>query len=294
MRKFLSTFCIFAYSTSIAFGLCANPRKGIEVARVSHPDLTENSGIDFSNRHPGIYWSLNDSGNPSEIFAGSIDGKAYGKFTIKDAHNIDWEDISVAKCLHREGKDCIYIGDIGDNFRLREEFRVYVVEEPAEYKTGGTLELVKTITFKVKARPNFEAFMVNESTRELYFISKNDKLNFPGDVATIFTLKEGADTTETLGVLDFRTLTIPLKKKDKVITAADFDTASGTLLLGTYDNAFELRLADLGSFKDKVRKIKVPEQVQGEAIAYYWRDGKPNIVTTSEGKNSPLYLIQCQ
>lgn len=276
-----------------AHSLCLNPKDGVQVATIDYPKLKENSGIDFSNTHKGIFWTMNDQKGP-DIFAIGVDGKNYGKFEIIGANKIDWEDIALAKCSHAPAKDCIYIADSGNNNRTRDDFKVYVVEEPRDYKTGVKLGLVETITFKVNGPFNFEAFVVNESKQEFYLISKNDDLNIPKGVTSVFSLQKDKDVASLVATLDFNSLSMTLKGKDKVVTAADFDTASQTLLLGTNNNAFEIKLSDLPDFKNKVRKIKVPKMEQTESIAYYWKDGKVSVVATSEGKNQPLYLIGCE
>ncbi|HXH75604.1 MAG TPA: hypothetical protein VNJ08_11595 [Bacteriovoracaceae bacterium] len=286
MTKIMFVLALISFQEANA--ICMDPQDGVEVAKVNL-GIRENSGIDFSNTHQGIYWALNDSGK-SNIYAGGIDGASYGKFEITGAPKTDWEDIALAKCFHLPGKDCIYIADTGNNFLKREDFTVYVVEEPSNYKIEGKLNVVQTITFKIKGTHDLEAFAVNETKQEFYFISKTKK------ASTVFSLAKGESLATVIATLDFDQLTMPIKSKDKIITAADFDNASQTLLIGTNDNAFEIKLSDLAQFKDKVRKIKIPKMDQTEAIAYYWKDGKVSVVATSEGegKTQPLYSISCQ
>lgn len=272
--------------------LCLNPQRGVKVANIDFPKLKENSGIDFSNKHEGIFWSLNDSSGLA-VFALGIDGTNYGKFELPGVKKVDWEDIALAKCFHNSEKDCLYIGDIGNNERLRQDFKIYVIEEPADFRAGGRLELVNTLSFKVDGSHNFEAFVVNERTKEFYFISKNDDLNLARGVSSVFALAQDQSQATLIATLDFNEMKIPLTLEDKIVTGADFDQESQTLLLGTNGNAFEVSLSDLGKFKKRARIISIPKMQQTEAIAYYWKDGKVNIVATSEGKMQPLYLMSC-
>jgi hypothetical protein len=46
---------------------------------------------------------------------------------VRDARNVDWEDIAIGPC---EAGSCIYIGDIGDNDRSRRDVAIYVIPEP--------------------------------------------------------------------------------------------------------------------------------------------------------------------
>ncbi len=277
----------------VGTSLCSEPREGIEVATVDYPKLKENSGIDFSNTHQGIFWTLNDAQAPA-VFAIGIDGKNYGRFNLNGVQKVDWEDISLAKCFHNPAKDCIYVADTGNNDRSRSDFKVHVVEEPANYRVDGNLEIAETLTFTVPGKYNFEAMAVNEKKQEIYFISKNDDLHLPKDTSSVFELKRGATAATLMATINFVDYKISLGGKDKIITAADYDVKSKTLLLGTNNNAFEVKLKDLNEFSARAVKIDVPKMQQTEAIAYYYKDGRVHIVATSEGKAQPLYLISCE
>ncbi len=96
--------------------------------------LEESSALVPSPTQRGVLWTLNDSGNPAELFATDTAGRALGRVRVRGASNIDWEALATGPCPHRRpprmSTRCLYIGDIGDNNRLRRHIVVYRVPEP--------------------------------------------------------------------------------------------------------------------------------------------------------------------
>lgn len=93
------------------------------VGRLAHPPLCESSGVVASRRYGGICWTHNDSGNAPVLYAIRQDGSLVGEFKV-DAPNVDWEDIAI------DQRGRLYVGDLGNNGRRRQEVQVYCLEEP--------------------------------------------------------------------------------------------------------------------------------------------------------------------
>jgi hypothetical protein len=97
------------------------------LGRLGSPEIDESSGLVASQRHPGVYWTHNDSGDTARIFAiradGSLAGPASG-LTVPGARNFDWEAIA----MDDQGR--LIIGDIGNNAGQRRDLAVYVLPEP--------------------------------------------------------------------------------------------------------------------------------------------------------------------
>jgi hypothetical protein len=94
----------------------------------------ENSGLVQSRQRPGVFWSLNDSGNAPRIFPVNRDATdvvpagsapAGQGVLIDNATNIDWEDLA----LDSQGN--LVIGDVGNNQNGRQDLTLYIVPEPA-------------------------------------------------------------------------------------------------------------------------------------------------------------------
>ena len=110
------------------------PRWSRPPVALADPTLTETSALVRSTAHPGVLWTLNDSDNPPELFATDTAGRALAKVHITGARNVDWEALASGPCPARLGTapstDCLYIGDIGDNDRIRPYVTIYRVPEP--------------------------------------------------------------------------------------------------------------------------------------------------------------------
>ncbi|MBV9110657.1 MAG: hypothetical protein JO306_14700 [Gemmatimonadetes bacterium] len=103
--------------------------------------LTETSGVAESRKHPGVYWTHNDSGRKPDVFAVAADGRLLGKVKVRRAENHDWEDIATGTCPEGSGS-CLYISDTGNNDRRRKHVTIWVVPEPepADKKTAPAKE----------------------------------------------------------------------------------------------------------------------------------------------------------
>ncbi len=97
--------------------------KPVLVGRLAQPGLTESSGLVASLKYPGVYWSMNDSGNPPMLYAVDSVGKGLCRIRLTGAKNIDWEDIAA-------DDEMLYIGDVGDNLCKRKVLTIYAVGEP--------------------------------------------------------------------------------------------------------------------------------------------------------------------
>lgn len=107
--------------------------------------LAETSALAASPTWPGILWTLNDSGNPSVLFATDTAGKARGEVAVPTARDRDWEALAFGPCPARSttpGRPCLYIGDIGDNERVYPSIVIYRIAEPdpAKDSVAGILD----------------------------------------------------------------------------------------------------------------------------------------------------------
>lgn len=99
------------------------PRGQFKVGRLDHKLIPESSGLINSRKHPGVFWTHNDSGNGPTLFAVTREGKGVGQFTL-GVRNNDWEAITADDEGH------LYVGDTGNNDRRRDRVIVYRVDEP--------------------------------------------------------------------------------------------------------------------------------------------------------------------
>ncbi len=82
-------------------------------------ELKETSGLIF---YDNLFWTFNDSGGKNKIFGINISGKIVKEITLKNAKNIDWEDIA-------QDKKYIYVGDFGNNRGIRNNQKIYRIKK---------------------------------------------------------------------------------------------------------------------------------------------------------------------
>ncbi len=93
MKQLLSTLLIFLIvSITIAeepasFGTPPWQPAG----KYTHADIRESSGIVASRQFEGVYWTLNDSGNPAVLYATKRNGELIREIKINGIRNFDWE-----------------------------------------------------------------------------------------------------------------------------------------------------------------------------------------------------------
>jgi hypothetical protein len=99
--------------------------------------IDESSGMVRPRRHPGVFWTHNDSGGTPELFAVDRAGRLLGRVRLPGVRNRDWEDLAYGPCgdpgtdLDRplpERHRCLWIGEFGDNRQVYDT--AYLIRVP--------------------------------------------------------------------------------------------------------------------------------------------------------------------
>ena len=138
--------------------------------------LIEASGLVESIANPKHFWTLNDSGNPAEVFL--IDQKANTKLVCKlaDIENRDFEDIAMG-AGPEAGKSYVYVADIGDNLEKFETKFIYRFEEPILSDDQSELLITQFDTIQIRLPDKIrdtETILIDPNTSDLYLISKRE------------------------------------------------------------------------------------------------------------------------
>jgi hypothetical protein len=89
--------------------------------------VPECSALWASNRHPGVFWTLSDSGNKTEVVPVFADGglaNGKGGVLLKGSKNVDWE------ALAGDADGNLIIADVGNNLSTRKELSLLLFKEP--------------------------------------------------------------------------------------------------------------------------------------------------------------------
>ena len=111
------------------------------IGKYIHPDIQESSGIVTSQQFEGVYWTLNDSGNPATLYATKIDGELIQEIAVRGSENFDWEALGI------DSENQLWIGEIGNNSRLRQDLKVVVVAEPDPF-TDTEAEVIASYPYR--------------------------------------------------------------------------------------------------------------------------------------------------
>jgi hypothetical protein len=269
----------------------------VHLADLEYQPINESSGIAASRRNPNLFWTHNDSGDGPFIYAFDRRGKHRGVWRVLGAKAVDWEDMAIGPGLKR-GKPYLYLGDIGNNLKAREEMIVYRVVEPLISSTDSassqqnprTTQQVDVIRFRYPdGKHNSETLLVHPSTGDLYIVTK-----VSGEAAGVYKAKaplskSSVTTLEPVGEIRFPNALVG------VITGGDISPDGRRIILCDYLEAFELVLSDKPGiafdtiWKQPLIPVNIGARQQGEAVCYS-ADGMA-VFATSEQLPCPLIEV---
>lgn len=132
--------------------------------------LDESSGLALSLLDPQILWSHNDSGGLPALYRVGLQGEDLGRVDVPLAMNFDWEDIAA---FRYHGAPALLIGDVGDNYSIRDEVSVYAVADPGR---SNRTQLLWKLAFQYEDGPrDCEALAVDPVSGDILLISKREQ-----------------------------------------------------------------------------------------------------------------------
>jgi hypothetical protein len=256
--------------------------------------LPELSGLAASQRHPGLIYTHNDSGDSARFFAMDETAAITAEIHLTGATAVDWEDISVGAC---PGGPCVYIGDTGDNKLVRDGYVIYRVIEPAVLPTDGSIISVdyQQFPFVYPDGPhNAETLLVHPVTGQVFIITKDKDIS-----ATVFEMPLPLVPDQQVTLVPTATLLISPVDGDGIATDGAFHPCGDRLLVRTTEFLFELRRAPGDSlvslFTSTPVKVPVADEPQGEGVTFAL-DGL-HYFTSSEtkpgGPSPSLSVVGC-
>ncbi len=141
------------------------------LCRFDSGELDEVSGIALSRQHEGVLWATNDSLGGPYLYALDIaDCRIVATLHLLDTPARDHEALAVGR--DAEGRDVIWVGDIGDNLGSWPYVRVHKVIEPARLRDRDVA--VTTYRFTYPDGPtDAEALLAHPDREQLWVVSKD-------------------------------------------------------------------------------------------------------------------------
>ena len=234
--------------------------------RFIHAGIRESSGIVASQQFDGVYWTLNDSGNPAVLYATKRNGELIQEIKVRGTRNFDWEALGI------DDKGQLWIGDIGNNSRMRFDLNVAVVKEPNPFTETET-EVIAKYPYKYPGN-NVDAEGLFIANGIPYIVSKEQSnavlYRFP-------KLKTGEkQVLERVGEFD----------EARLVTGAGISADGKRLAVCTYNSLWVYEITgDNLAQAIKSKPWKLPHSFQGEAICF---EGN-NLYLTNEARD--IYAI---
>ncbi|MFE0691758.1 hypothetical protein ACFV0Z_26805 [Streptomyces xiamenensis] len=253
----------------------ARPTQGEAPQRFTIEDerITESSGLAASTRHPGVYWTHNDSGYGPYLYAvDAATGQTVATLTLQGAEMRDVE------AVHFGPDGALYVGDIGDNFDGGwDEVWIYRVPEPEVLADATVVPDVYRVRYDDGPR-DAESLMVHPQTGRVYIASKKRKE--PG------ALYAGPETLSTTEVNTFERVA----DIDLWMTDGAFSPDGTRLALRGYFTARMYEWTEEGLGDQINRQLLIPAQPQGESMTFT-PDGR-YLMYGSEGERSEVVPVE--
>lgn len=272
MKKFLIILlmglCLFSCSGQKANSDLFTKGKSVGVVSIK---IAEASGLQSSIKNQGYLWTLNDSGNPAEIYLLNDKGEIVMTCILPFINNRDWEEIFIGPGP-KTGAPYLYIADIGDNEAKYPYKILYRLEEPIFDQEQVIIEDVDTLIFSLPDQVrDSETMFFDSLSSTIYLISKREhqvklyELKYPFEKDTL--------------VAAFK-VDLPFRN----IVAADLSHFDNEFMMKSYEEVYYWKrksnepLTEL--LQRKPIKIGYEPEAQGESIA--WKFDGSGFYTLSE------------
>ena len=174
--------------------------------------VNETSGLEIINDN---LVTINDSGNPSNLYYFNQDGELLFKRMFNELKNNDWEDLTA-------DEEFIYIADIGNNFDTRENLRIIKIPISSENNSYEIInfhypEQVKFISIEKSSQYDAEGLITIDENLIIFTKNKLKK------ITEIYSVPKIAGTYEAKKIGSLNT--------QSIITGADYDSKTKLLAL---------------------------------------------------------------
>ncbi len=258
------------------------------------PRVRESSGVVVSGAHPGVVWTINDSGDGPTLYATDLSGADRGALRVVDAEAVDWEDLGRGPCPVGPGT-CLFVGDVGDNAQTRPSVTVYAVPEPAPpagpADTARLTDSPAALRLRYPDHPHdVEAlFVTREGT--LYLVTKGRS----GAVLVFRVPRRAWGTADVVTATPVQTLPlVPNALARRWVTGAALGPDGRRVVLRTYAELLFFDLEADGTLSPRGEACDIRgREPQGEAVAFL--DAARVVVTSEAGMRAPgpIHVIAC-
>lgn len=303
----LSTGLLLTLSASGYAQLCTHYDGAVRVGTLD-PSLPEASGLAVSRHFEDRLYHINDSGRGPYFYLTGTHGENTQRVRIKgfSARDADLEDMGLGPC--DVAPSCLFIGDIGDNLREREELELLVIEEQETYSDEVTP--YRRVRFRYPDGPHNAEGLAVHPNGDVYLLTKEESFFRPAPSRLYRLPREAWEEGEGVQVLEaVGSLPLPLGEVallsgfNRVATSFDISPDGARFLVLTYGGALEVvldlserwRPLSLLQVGKDYRTIDLKRLPQQESVAY--EPGGESFLYTSEtlgGTGGEIVRVACE
>ncbi|MEM7259030.1 MAG: hypothetical protein AAF404_16760 [Pseudomonadota bacterium] len=301
-EKFSTETAAAAKSTTARYESFSGTVSTTLSGRLQDPHLGELSGLARAEQHDDVLWAINDSGNPSLLYAITPTGKVTGRHVLP-FKNRDWESLD---SFSINGQSWLLVADTGDNLKRHQFSTLYFVPEPDSITTGKSTKLnrkqIKVVRFQYQGGPqNVEAVAVSVADNAIYLIAKNAAtpalFSLPLDTAMNADSAMVATNVGQIHPLSFT-------RNDRAIerllagrlllgpTGLDISSDEQLAVVSNYRHVYLFRKQQGENWADALQHkpaiIATHRMAQSESVAF---GADATVVVGSEGMQAPLLVI---
>jgi hypothetical protein len=270
----------------VSSATCLHCQPAASVGRLESKEMDETSGLVASALHVGLYFANNDSGDVARFFAIDEHGVRKATFTFSTSAVSDCEEITSGPCV--SGGACLFIGDIGDNFRLRSSIDVYRVAEPMTI-ADATLPSVRFTLKYPDGAHDAEVLLVHPRTGAITIVTKEKE-----GASSVFTGPPLAVPGPPIVLTKAGTLRSPAGSPR--FTGGSVHPGGRGILLRTYTHAYFAPMTPAQTIEDALQaplcSLPILREGQGESIA--WRRDGSGFLTVGEGVGVSVNETRCE
>lgn len=308
MRSILYIFILF-FAPTVAANICLNWSPAEKVSDISPEVINESSGLAVSSLDAQTLYHVNDSGDGPFLYKTNLKKPGLSKISITNFDPFDVESLAYGNC---GSSKCVFIGDIGDNYEIRPDIQIIILEESDLNKSSVNPKNILNLKYPDGSH-NAEGMAVHPDGSLYILTKKEDYENRKAIVPKLYKLSaqqvqnksNKIKTLELVGSIDVPYLNFRYNYFGRIVSGLDISADGNKLLILTYRNFIEVNInlaatdvreqlnARLWKKKSDYKVTPTVNLPQQEAISYL-PDG--SILYTTEyhkGKPSGVYKTSC-
>lgn len=302
--RFAPMFCAIMMIFSLVTA-CSHPEAALlnkvtdhylceSVGEMTNGKMQEVSGVAQSKRQDHLLWMINDSGDDAVLYAVNTAGKLLSAVNIQNAENVDWEDMA---SFVFDGRPYLLIADTGANTGRREQFTLYVIEEPLLGAETAAVAWSVVFSFSDSSK-DCEAVAVDPKEEKILLLSKQD---VPAVLYELPLKPVGLEPQVAARIGEVTTVLQPTPQEIKTkldehhaqLTAMDISADGSAVAVLTYRRLYFYEHSAGGSWLQALQSrpliIEYPQLRQAEAVCFS-ADSR-TLFVTSEKTPAPILKI---